>query len=220
LTAGSTVGSTAATRNDNPVLYVLAGVNGAGKSSIGGVLLRQRGLDYFNPDEFAACARKAGCEDANSQAWHFGKSRLERAIARRASYAFETTLGGKSMADLIHHAAQTGFDVIIWYCGLKSVDLHIQRVRERVEKGGHDIPAPLIHERWTNSRQNLIALLPDITELKVFDNSQPADAAGIPPPCLVLHARNQQVLAPEPARLHLTPDWAAPIVEAALAGTP
>ncbi|MFU8831910.1 MAG: AAA family ATPase [Wenzhouxiangella sp.] len=207
---------TSASGDENPVLYVLAGVNGAGKSSIGGALLRQRGLDYFNPDEFAARAAKAGSEDANSQAWHFGKSRLERAISLRASYAFETTLGGRTMPGLIHQAAQRGFDIIMWYCGLVSVDLHQQRVQERVSRGGHDIPESLIDARWTTSRQNLIALLPDITELKVFDNSQSADGNGIPPPRLVLHLRDQQVMAPEPSRLHQTPDWAAPIVEAAL----
>jgi predicted ABC-type ATPase len=65
-----------------PVLYVLAGVNGAGKSSIGGHILERDGLTWFNPDKFARELKAAtGCdqETANAQAWQEGMRRLDRA---------------------------------------------------------------------------------------------------------------------------------------------
>jgi predicted ABC-type ATPase len=204
-----------------PVLYVLAGVNGAGKSSIGGQLLRQRGLEYFNPDEFArALASQAGhsIEQSNAEAWLFGKERLERAIAEGRNHAFETTLGGNTIPQLIRDAADAGHRVVVWYCGLTSAELHVERVRQRVAAGGHDIPEAMIHRRWRRSRENLIALMPRLADLRVFDNSRPRDpqTGNLPPPIEVLRLRQGRVAYPPPDRLTNTPEWARPIVEAAL----
>jgi predicted ABC-type ATPase len=125
-----------------PVLYVLAGVNGAGKSSIGGHLLEREGLTWFNPDTFAREFKAAtGCdqETANARAWQEGMRRLDEAIAKGWNHAFETTLGGKSVAAKILEATKT-HDVLIWFCGLSSPELHIARVNARVAAGGHPIP--------------------------------------------------------------------------------
>ena len=112
-----------------PVLYVLAGVNGAGKSSVGGHLLERDGLTWFNPDTFARELKTStGCdqETANAYAWQEGMRRLEGAIANGLNHAFETTLGGKSVTAKILEAAKT-HDVLIWFCGLSSPELHIAR---------------------------------------------------------------------------------------------
>lgn len=93
-----------------PVLYVLAGVNGAGKSSIGGHMLTREGLSWFNPDTFARELIEAtGCdqESANGHAWAEGVRRLDDAVAAKQSYAFETTLGGRTVAAKILAAART-----------------------------------------------------------------------------------------------------------------
>lgn len=203
-----------------PRLYVLAGVNGAGKSSIGGAMFRASGTDYFNPDEAARklIAANPGLDQvkANASAWHEGRRLLERAIQERKDFAFETTLGGSTMPRLLIDAASQGFEVRIWYVGLASPDLHIERVRNRVRAGGHDIPESSIRRRWRHSRLNLVALLPHLAELRVYDNSADADpAAGhAPRPVLVLHLDRGQILGPPD--LSSTPDWAKPIVAAAL----
>jgi predicted ABC-type ATPase len=89
-----------------PIIYVLAGVNGAGKSSIGGAALRQEGSAYFNPDEAAARIRNdLTIEDANALAWNEGTWRLEEAIESRSDYAFESTLGGNPRV----HCSSTDF---------------------------------------------------------------------------------------------------------------
>jgi Zeta toxin len=93
-----------------PVLLVLAGVNGAGKSSIGGnVMLRRAGLAWFNPDTYTRLLVQSGLPlpEANAQAWRHGVDLLDRAIAAGHNHAFETTLGGQTMVRKIAAAAQT-----------------------------------------------------------------------------------------------------------------
>jgi predicted ABC-type ATPase len=204
-----------------PALLVLAGVNGGGKSSIGGALLRRRNLSYFNPDEAASRIRVLlGCstDDANAFAWNEGRQLLEKAIRDRANHAFETTLGGKTIPLLIAMAADGGFEVHVWFVGLATVEQHIARVRARVASGGHDIPEQKIRERWNTAQQNLIFLLPRLTELRVFDNSEERDpkTGMIPPPKLLLHWQRGAVIAPSVSALETTPEWAKPIVAYAL----
>jgi len=202
---------------DAPVIFVLAGVNGAGKSSIGGAQLLQEGLNYFNPDEAARRIGDAvGCsiDEANALAWHEGKRRLEEAIASRSNYAFESTLGGRTIPRLLAAAAEAGFEVLVWFAGLSTPAQHIARVRARVAAGGHDIPEEKIKERWDTSRRNLIALMPLLKELKVYDNTGEGDpAAGtIPEPILLLHWRRGRIVSPSVEVLRQTPEWAKPIV--------
>ena len=199
---------------------MLAGVNGAGKSSIGGYLLRQAGLAWYNPDTFAReLVAATGCSqiDANAAAWQEGVRRLDEAIANRQNFAFETTLGGNSIPARLRNAAAT-HDVIVWFCGLSSAEQHIARVRSRVQMGGHDIPAAKIRERFTSSLANLIALIPHLAHLRVYDNSRDAaPGEAVPDPVPVLEMVGGRLTWPTTAEdLRQTPDWAKPLVEAAL----
>ena len=207
-----------------PVLFVLAGVNGAGKSSIGGHLLARNGLSWFNPDTFARELKAAtGCdqETANANAWQESMRRLEGAIARGFNHAFETTLGGNSVTAKILQATKT-HDVLIWFCGLSSPELHIARVAARVAAGGHPIPEEKIRERYPLAQINLIRLMPQVAYLKVYDNSAEAATDGtVPDPILVLEMENGRIIWPAPDDLNAlqrAPEWTKPILEAALRG--
>jgi predicted ABC-type ATPase len=201
-------------------IYVIAGVNGSGKSSIGGAAFRQYGGEYYNPDEVARKLMAANPTltqvEANSAAWHQGVKLLKRAITERKDFAFETTLGANTIPRLLAQAATQGIEIYVWYVGLSSAELHIERVQSRVRRGGHDIAAEHIRRRYEHSRLNLIDLLPRITALRVYDNSVDADpAAGkTPKPKLLLHMERGKIL--NPRNLKQTPDWAKPIVAAAL----
>lgn len=197
-------------------------VNGAGKSSIGGYLLQRQGLTWFNPDTFARefIARSGYTQAAaNAHAWTEGMRRLDEAIAARHSHAFETTLGGQTVAAKLA-AATRSQDVVVWFCGLASPDLHVARVRARVAMGGHDIPETRIRERCPQALRNLILLMPRLAHLRVYDNS--ADVApgeSIPDPVLVLEMQDGRLVWPSADdidALSRTPEWATPLMEAAL----
>jgi predicted ABC-type ATPase len=201
-------------------IYVIAGVNGAGKSSIGGAAFRELGGDYFNPDEAARrlMAASPGMDQAtaNGAAWQQGRKLLEQAIAGNLDFAIETTLGGSTITRLLAQAAASGIATYVWYVGLASPELHIRRVRARVRLGGHDIPEEAIRRRYEHSRRNLIALLPALTALRMYDNSAEADpAAGkTPAPVPVLLMEHRKILNPDD--LAHAPDWAKPIVAAGI----
>jgi predicted ABC-type ATPase len=202
-----------------PVLLVLAGVNGAGKSSIGGnVMLRRAGLTWFNPDTYTRLLVQGGLPlpEANAQAWRHGVSLLDQAVAAGHNHAFETTLGGQTLVRRIAAAART-HDVLVWFCGLASPEQHLARVAARVAAGGHDIPQAKIRERWVNAPLHLIALMPHLSELRVFDNSaEAAVGTRVPDPLLVLHVQQRQVVFPQGIQdLQRTPVWAKAIVQAA-----
>jgi predicted ABC-type ATPase len=183
-------------------------------------MLREKGAEYFNPDEAADRIQLANPgitrEAANSAAWHEGRRLLERAIAERLDFAFETTLGGNTITGLLEEALSRGIEVRIWYVGLSSPDLHLARVRARVEKGGHNIPEADIRKRYDSGRRHLMRLLPKLTELRVYDNSSDADPqiGRSPIPVLVLHLDHGRILNSE--AISRTPEWAKPIVAAAL----
>jgi predicted ABC-type ATPase len=206
--------------SDRPILHVLAGVNGAGKSSIGESEFNRKGSPVFNPDTIAQQIRNLHPDIsptlANAHAWQIGKSLLEQAIAQGRDYRFETTLGGRTIVQLLDQASRSGHRLHVWFCGLASPDLHLQRVRSRVAHGGHDIPEEKIRERWTRSRENLIRLLPRIDHLRLYDNSAESDpAAGHrPKPVLLLEMQQRKITAP--TDLSGAPDWAQPILAAAI----
>jgi predicted ABC-type ATPase len=190
-----------------PCLYVLAGTNGAGKSSLGGAMFRESGADYFNPDEAALRLRSANPGMAQEEA---------NSAAERLNFAFETTLGGHTIAGLLRQALSEKIEVRIWYVGLATPELHIARVRSRVAAGGHDIPEARIRERYEKSVLNLVDLMPKLTELRVFDNSEEGDPRrGLAPrPRLLLHMNHGKIV--DSCELTRTPEWAKPILVTAM----
>jgi predicted ABC-type ATPase len=203
-------------------ITVLAGTNGAGKSSIAGARLREAGGVYFNPDEETRRILTAspGLElgEGNRLAWQESVRRLRSAIVAKTDYAFETTLGGQTVTTLLTEATDAGLELFVWYCGLDSPERHLARVRARVSKGGHDIPEEKIRQRYHASRQHLVRLIPRLTSLRVYDNSMEADPANglMPCPRLVLDLARSHVTFPtSPAAIATTPAWAQPIVACA-----
>lgn len=201
-------------------LFVLAGVNGAGKSSLGGAAIRASGAEFFNPDVAAAMLREQrpglSVSQANGLAWTLGRRGLEKALAEGLTYAFETTLGGRSMARLLLEGARAGAEIHVWYAGLATPELHLRRIQARVAAGGHDIPEAKVRERFDASRSSLVKLMPHLASLRVYDNSFEADPrAGLrPQPVLLLQMRAGRVVSHAPLRS--VPAWAKPLLGAAL----
>lgn len=201
-------------------ITVIGGVNGAGKSSVAGATLRQRGGEYFNPDEVTRAILLSSPEltndQANSCAWNEGRKRLEGAIRDRAEYAFETTLGGNTVTRLLFEALDSGLEVAVFFVGLASPELHLARVQSRVAAGGHDIPEAKVRQRYTSSIENLVRLAPRLTELSIFDNSVDADpkTGQRPVPNEILYATKGKLA--RHVELDDCPAWARPVLVALL----
>ena len=198
------------------MIVVLAGVNGAGKSSIGGSALREAGQEWFNPDEFAQTVSRnypdRPMADINSLVWREGLNRLKAAIQTDSDYAFETTLGGSTITNTLLDAVAIGVNISLWYCGLVSPELHIERVAARVARGGHDIPTALIQSRYRSSMHNLCRLAPGLYRLAVYDNSEPLSNSGKPNVRLLLQANRGRVTT----LAQPMPNWAKPVAAVCL----
>ncbi len=198
----------------------MAGVNGAGKSSVGGAAIQAAGGAFYNPDLQAKALldrdQTLGREQANSLAWNQGRAGLVDALANDGLFAFETTLGARTFTDLLIEGAMNGARVHVWYAGLDSPELHIARVRSRVAAGGHAIADDRIRERYVTSRQNLVRVMPVLTSLRVHDNSREADPKrGVAPePLLVLSMSRGRI--DDACALEDVPTWAKPLLSAAI----
>jgi len=194
------------------MITVIGGVNGAGKSSIVGSAIRDKGGNYFNPDEYACelCLQDPQITSlkANSDSWHQGKTLLEKAIKEDVNFTFESTLGGNSITASLVRALTTGRKVRVYYVGLNSPELHIARVAARVSRGGHDIPEAKIRERWVRSINNVCALVQYGADVVVWDNSTSLSADGSASPRLQI-----KLLAGEVVALGSEiEEWAKPII--------
>jgi len=145
--------------------------------------------------------------------------RLDDAVLHGTHYAFETTLGGRTVPAKIMAATKT-HDVFMLFFGLSSPEQHIARVKARVAAGGHDIPEAKIRERYSTALENLISLMPHLGYLQIYDNSVEVEIhEAIPDPTQVAVMEAGRLVSPLPddiAALERTPDWAKPLLEAAL----
>ncbi len=158
-----------------PRVVVLAGPNGAGKTTASHSLLAEtlHLLTFVNAD---VIARGLAGFDPASAAVEAGRIMLERLhtlAARRADFAFETTLAARTLAGWLRDLRQTGYAVHLVYFWLESADLAVGRVAQRVRLGGHAVPEATIRQRYRRSVENLFRLyLPAVSTWRVYDNSR------------------------------------------------
>ncbi|HSW13980.1 MAG TPA: hypothetical protein VLI06_14135 [Solimonas sp.] len=194
-------------------ILVAAGTNGAGKSSIVQRFVEAQGGAYFNPDQETRklVSKGVAADEANGMAWKINYDMLRAAIDDDRDHAFETTLGGNSIAYEMMRTLATERRLTILFVGLTSVELHMQRVAERVARGGHDIPEDKIRARYTRSRENLLSFIGTQAQIRVWDNSEQS-AEGRPKPKLMFSIADRQLDLPQdydPARV---PEWVKPLL--------
>ena len=198
------------------MITVIAGVNGAGKSSVAGMYLRHLGTTYYNPDEAARLLLVdnpgLSVEQANGRAWQIGYQYLNAAIDLDDDFAFETTLGGTKIFESLMRAVGLHRQVRIFCVGLESPELHIDRVKHRVQNGGHHIDEAKIRERWENSRANIAQLICYCHSINVFDNSLPLKDGKPQTRCLFKMEQGVFLQLPIPDMPH----WAKPLAASAI----
>ena len=159
----------------SPTISVLAGPNGAGKTTfVENYLNRYVDCDEFlNADLIATGLSPFAPERQNLKASELFLTRLSELEQGEQSFALETTLSGLSYRRRIPIWHQLGFKVTLLFLWLPSADIAVQRVRERVSQGGHNIPEPDIRRRYIRGLLNLTTVyLPLVSEAWVLNGSQ------------------------------------------------
>lgn len=158
-----------------PQLWIVAGPNGAGKTTLVMQRLSRRALkDAFtviNPDAIAKELPPVNGRLDERMAGELAVRRRNALIARRASLAIETTLSGNSTLRLMQTAREAGYKTTLVYVGVDSPELSFERVRSRVQDGGHDVPVEALVRRYPDSLSKLPAAMSLSDRCYVLDNS-------------------------------------------------
>ncbi|SIS66370.1 zeta toxin family protein [Salimicrobium salexigens] len=158
--------------SDKPIMYIFAGNNGSGKSTIRNLIIDKIGIETnIDPDGIARHLDSFNPESKRAEA---GRSAIKLArdcIKNQRSFSVETTLAGKTFLKRIKKARENGFEITMFYLGLEDVQQNIERVALRVRNGGHHIPKEDILKRHVKSKENLLQNLSLIDNLIVMDNS-------------------------------------------------
>ncbi|MFO7933644.1 MAG: zeta toxin family protein [Bacteroidales bacterium] len=157
-----------------PNLFIIAGCNGAGKTTASFTLLPKM-LDcdeFINADEIARGISPFNPDKAAIEAGRYMLRKIDKLIRNRKDFAFETTLATRSYTKTIQKAKENGYQITLVFFWLDSVELAIERVHTRVLEGGHNIPEAVIIRRYFSGITNLFNLyLPICDYWMIFDNS-------------------------------------------------
>lgn len=158
-----------------PKLYIIAGCNGAGKTTASMSVLPEV-LDcreFVNADEIAKGLSPFNPEEVAIEAGKLMLQRIDTLLSRHVSFAIETTLATRSYKNLVERAKASGYQVILLFFWLSSPEMAEMRVAQRVASGGHNIPKDVIHRRYRAGLRNLFEFFVPIVDLwSLYDNTK------------------------------------------------
>ncbi|MDE7420749.1 MAG: zeta toxin family protein [Muribaculaceae bacterium] len=192
----------------NPVLIVIAGPNGSGKTTVTSQLLKSDWLEdaiYINPDIIAN--EKFGdwnSPDAVRRAAEYCSEMRELCLVQRKSLIFETVMSASDKIDFIRRAKDAGYFVRLFFISTNNPTINAARIARRVMKGGHDVPITKIISRYSKSILNCCDIAQEVDRLYVYDNS--ADDMPIQPLFRLIDGKL--------GKMYVTsmPDWASNIL--------
>lgn len=160
--------------NSRRALYIIAGCNGAGKTTASMTVLPEvlHCREIVNADEIAKGLSPFRPEEVAVQAGRLMLERIDRLLARGETFAIETTLATRSYARLVRRAKAAGYTVVLLFFWLPSPEMAEMRVAQRVAEGGHDIPREVIRRRYRLGLRNLLEIYaPEVDVWSMFDNT-------------------------------------------------
>ena len=133
-----------------PRLYIISGCNGAGKTTASYSMLPEmlECSEFVNSDEFAKSLSPFKPENASIQASRYMLLKIRYLLKQNSDFAVETTLATRTLLKTVRMAQNAGYSVTLLYFWLNSPELAIERVKARVENGGHNIPEETIRRRY------------------------------------------------------------------------
>lgn len=169
-------------------LYIISGPNGAGKTTASYSVLPKilQCKEFVNADEIARGLSPFNPESVAIEAGRLMLSRIKYLLAKNESFSIETTLASRSYFRLIEKAHQQGYEVTLLFFWLNTPEQAIERVAERVSKGGHNIPNDIIIRRFYEGINNLFRIyMPIVDSWILVDNS-------ITPRCVIATGGKEQ----------------------------
>jgi predicted ABC-type ATPase len=158
-----------------PQMIIIAGPNGAGKSTAAPYLLADEfGLkDYINADTIAHGLSAFHPESVAFEAGRIMLRRMRELSAQQRAFAFESTLASRSYAPRIRKLQRQGYDFHLLFLWLRSADLAVERVRQRVRMRGHDVPEETVRRRYVKGVRNFFTLYKALAKSwAVYDNTE------------------------------------------------
>lgn len=157
-----------------PNLYFISGCNGAGKTTASFTILPEmlNCKEFVNADEIARGLSPFQPENVAIQAGKIMLKRIDDLLNQQEDFAIETTLTTKSYLTTINRAQEFGYKVTLLFFWLNNVELAIERVKTRVQEGGHNIPEIVIRRRYIKGIQNLRVFTSKANYWLVIDNSE------------------------------------------------
>ncbi len=159
---------------DQPEFLLIAGPNGAGKTTFVNTFLPEvtSVREFVNADLIAKGISPFNASSVEVQAGRMVVNRVSKFIADRIPFALETTLSGSSYSHQVIEAKRLGFIVKLYYIYLNSPELSLQRIADRVRKGGHDVPSEVVLRRYERSLRNCFRhCIEAVDSWQVIDNS-------------------------------------------------
>ena len=156
-------------------LYIMSGCNGAGKTTASYTVLPEilQCKEFINADEIAKGLSPFNPESVAIEAGRLMLQRIEYLLERNETFSIETTLATKTYINLVRRAQEKGYRVHLIFFWLETPELAIQRVAERVSKGGHNIPIDIITRRYVAGISNLFNLfMNEVDSWMIYDNSR------------------------------------------------
>ena len=167
-----------------PVLIVIAGPNGSGKTTITSQVLQSEWLEdavYINPDNVAQeMFGDWNSQDSVLKSAKYCQEWRERCLSNKESLIFETVMSGQDKLDFILRAVKAGYFVRVFFVSTESPTINASRIAQRVMKGGHDVPISKVISRYLKSISNCVEIARLVDRLYIYDNSvENADASPL-----------------------------------------
>lgn len=145
---------------NQPLLEIVGGPNGSGKSTFAeSYLVKLKGREnYLNPDLISAAVAPGSNGSGLFTAGRILLRQIEEHLSDRSDFAFESTLSGKTYVKICEQAEKSGYFIRIYFVFLGNKSLNLQRVKDRVKMGGHDVPRKDIIRRYRRSLENFWGL--------------------------------------------------------------
>ena len=166
-----------------PLLIVIAGPNGSGKTSVTSRLLKHEWVEdsvYINPDIVAKdIFGDWNSKEAVLKAANYCAEWRETCLAKKQSLIFETVMSADDKVDYIMRAKEAGFFIRVFFIATANPTINASRIAGRVMKGGHDVPITKIISRYRKSIINCMKVSSIVDRLYIYDNSIDGEEAKI-----------------------------------------